>query len=405
LSRDVRITFGPPGTGKTTDLMNTINQEIEDGTDPRRIAFVSFTRKAANEAIERATERFNFSTHDLDNFRTLHSMAYRHLGLGRNDVMGKQHWNELGGVLGVEFSGYANVEEGLPTGSKKGDLMLQILSLARNRRITLKDQFLALNVDLDWNELQLFQGTLIAYKREKLLWDFTDMLERFHYECNPINVDVALIDEAQDLSKVQWMMAKHAFKNVKRVRISGDYDQCQPAGTMVRTNTGDVPIEKLRADHELLSYSRRDAAIFGKNRGFSFVRSIRFYTGLMYTLKVAGNTSRSTDNHLWLCKWTEEAKKSKYNVVYLMKRGDNFRIGWAQLHNPNGGFHLTSRATGEKADALWILKLVKTKKEASIWESILATNYSIPTMPFEPVNNAVYIDREAIDQIFKTRDV
>jgi len=224
--KDVRITYGPPGCGKTTDLMNVIDKEIEDGTLPEKIAFVSFTRKAAQEAIDRAMDRFNLNSGQLDNFRTLHSLAYYHLGLNNNDVMTRAHWREVGELLGVKFSGYANVEEGLPTGSDKGDLMLQILSLARNRRITLKQQFYEVAPDnIDWREMALFQGTLVAYKRDKCLWDFTDMLERFHYECEPINADVAIIDEAQDLSKLQWEMARHAFRNSKRIRISGDDEQ------------------------------------------------------------------------------------------------------------------------------------------------------------------------------------
>jgi superfamily I DNA/RNA helicase len=46
----IKIILGPPGTGKTENLLRIVDQEIKDGTAPDRIAFVSFTTKATNEA-------------------------------------------------------------------------------------------------------------------------------------------------------------------------------------------------------------------------------------------------------------------------------------------------------------------------------------------------------------------
>ncbi len=51
--------FGPPGTGKTTTLLNMVDDALEQGVVPQQIAFLAFTRKAANEAKERAAKRFN----------------------------------------------------------------------------------------------------------------------------------------------------------------------------------------------------------------------------------------------------------------------------------------------------------------------------------------------------------
>ena len=46
---DVNIILGPPGTGKTENLLRIVDQELKSGTPPDRIAFVSFTTKATNE--------------------------------------------------------------------------------------------------------------------------------------------------------------------------------------------------------------------------------------------------------------------------------------------------------------------------------------------------------------------
>ena len=63
--------FGPPGTGKTTKLLNMVDQALSNGVNPQDIAFLAFTRKAAAEAKERAAKRFDLDPDtDLFYFRT-----------------------------------------------------------------------------------------------------------------------------------------------------------------------------------------------------------------------------------------------------------------------------------------------------------------------------------------------
>ena len=57
----MRLILGGPGTGKTTRLLDIVAEEIEKGTSPERIAFVSFTRKATEEAQDRAIKKFNLT--------------------------------------------------------------------------------------------------------------------------------------------------------------------------------------------------------------------------------------------------------------------------------------------------------------------------------------------------------
>ena len=74
------IVLGPPGTGKTTTLLNKVDNYLKE-TDPDRIGYFAFTQKAAYEARDRAMKQFNYTEDDLPYFRTLHSLAFQKLGL------------------------------------------------------------------------------------------------------------------------------------------------------------------------------------------------------------------------------------------------------------------------------------------------------------------------------------
>jgi len=63
---EINIILGPPGTGKTENLLRIMDRELKEKTaDPGEIAFVTFTTRAANEASQRAQEKFNLTEDDL----------------------------------------------------------------------------------------------------------------------------------------------------------------------------------------------------------------------------------------------------------------------------------------------------------------------------------------------------
>jgi len=66
----MNIVLGPPGTGKTTKLLNLVEKYLSSGVAPDRIGYFAFTRRAATEAVERACLKFSFNKKQLPFFRT-----------------------------------------------------------------------------------------------------------------------------------------------------------------------------------------------------------------------------------------------------------------------------------------------------------------------------------------------
>ena len=83
--------------GKTTALLNIVETWLWLVVlNQRGFAYLAFTRKAANEAIERAMAKFNLDEDRFPYFRTLHSMAFKQLGIRRDEVMTDSHFKNLG---------------------------------------------------------------------------------------------------------------------------------------------------------------------------------------------------------------------------------------------------------------------------------------------------------------------
>jgi len=224
---ELSVILGPPGTGKTTALLSIMQQELEAGVHPQNIAFLAFTKKAASEATERACKRFSFAPSELPYYRTIHSLCFRRLGLRPDGVMSSKHYRELGDRLGLDLKGSRGLDDEL-YGMDAGDRMLFLEGLARvSDRPLARVYDDADEPDISYGQLDQLARALERYKVQRGLVDYTDMLQRFTAQAARTvpPLDALIVDEAQDLSALQWRAVDAVAQRARRVYIAGDDDQ------------------------------------------------------------------------------------------------------------------------------------------------------------------------------------
>ena len=159
------IVLGPPGTGKTTTLLNKVDDYLKH-TEPDKVGYFAFTQKAAYEARERAVKKFNLGEDDLPYFRTLHSLAFRRLGIKKENVMQRRHYMDLGKRIGfpVNYAVYEDDHSGIFTSDSE---YLRIINLAKLRNITPEQQYdlNEHNQELERDKLKIIAAELERYKK------------------------------------------------------------------------------------------------------------------------------------------------------------------------------------------------------------------------------------------------
>jgi len=223
----MRKILGPPGTGKTTRLLHYARTFLKLGTPIDKIGYFAFTKKAAGLAKERMLDQNKkLKEKDLKHFRTLHSLAFWKLGMKKSEVMQDEHYEDIGRSVGIEVTIYSNGEE--KTGFVDSDSeYFNIINAARIKEISPEEEYNTdmYSQDLDKNLLDILKDELDNYKESFHLKDFTDMIEKFIVSKLCPKYDVVFIDEAQDLSPIQWKMFDVLKKNSKHVILAGDDDQ------------------------------------------------------------------------------------------------------------------------------------------------------------------------------------
>jgi superfamily I DNA/RNA helicase len=213
---------GPPGTGKTFTLTKYLEKELKEyKTDPKKIAYISFSNAAANEAQRRITD-------NLFHIGTMHSLGSNALGINtQTQLLKGSKWNN--------FKNYSQVCKDLSFESRTNEFgyveytnpHMKIIEYARSRQIDIEEAAIQLDLHqtVEISLTELIASHLQTYKEHTGMVEYYDMIAQFIEKKVCPELDVVFLDEAQDLSPLQWKMFFYIESKCKRSYIAGDDDQ------------------------------------------------------------------------------------------------------------------------------------------------------------------------------------
>ncbi|WP_135305256.1 UvrD-helicase domain-containing protein [Haloarcula amylovorans] len=248
--------FGGPGSGKTTALLDRVEEILEDDdVDFRDVLVVSYTRAAAAEIRERLAERLDISPRSLrGNVCTMHAKAYELLNLSRGDVVGEDDKEEFCDQFGIDYED--EYEGSRRRSARSTTLGNKIIATSQWLQRTRRDVADWYDVPFKWDEEEVRLPPEIddnaqtgnkytptwptdddrvdvpnairgwrTYKGDNDVIGFADMLERVAQRSLLPNVDYLIIDEFQDITTLQYDVYEEWKPHMKRVLIAGDDDQ------------------------------------------------------------------------------------------------------------------------------------------------------------------------------------
>jgi DNA helicase-2/ATP-dependent DNA helicase PcrA len=376
-----------------------VEQALSRGIMPERILYTSFTRAAANEARQRAIEKFPYLNEDrFCFFRTLHSIGFRLLQLNHNSILDGHKLKEFAKTFNYQFSSdtldkdifqQEIIDMGLGT---EADVYLAFDEWRKNKLYFSLD-LMGLDFKQAYNEfirqhgeihsqfneqgLRAFIRRKEEYKQKKGLWEFSDILAKVIMDKIPLDVDVVIADEHQDASPLIHAVVNFWSMNAKEVYLLGDPDQCLPAGTKIATPNGEVNIENL---------SEGSAVVVSIGSGYSGVSKVsKIHRNISHKLfitlrtKTGKELTLTADHRLFVAvPFTYNRRpRMDYFYVYLMQ---NDAYGWRIGTTNIPGSRL--RIEGRPVPRMFLIRDYDSLEEARFYEALYSLKYGIPTQTF-----------------------
>ena len=214
--------IGNPGCGKTTYLFSLIEQAANK-YDPERIGAVSLTNAAVEELCNRVRKQAGIKS-VTKNIKTIHALLFRLLELKKDQVADKRvkEFNEAYPKWRMSLGSDADDNEPqdneygsgfTPDENSRRFIEIQIL----RHKLVSRDEWPPILDEMyhDWQTWMYHNGLI----------DFTGMLESgLEQELCP-EIDILLVDEAQDMSRLSMNILEMWGRNTISSVYAGDSDQ------------------------------------------------------------------------------------------------------------------------------------------------------------------------------------
>ena len=209
--------FGPPGTGKTRNLARQVQRALNRFKESS-VLVTSFSRAAAAELAGRDLPL------DRHQIGTLHSHCFHALGKPVIAEVHVEDWNRANPHLALTaVSRRKKLEGENSTGDEEarqndGDHLLQELNRCRGMMLEPESWPAAVRgFEARWNR----------YKVANRLLDFCDLIETALHDVDiaPQNPAVVVVDEAQDLNRMQATLIRKWGEHANYFILAGDDDQ------------------------------------------------------------------------------------------------------------------------------------------------------------------------------------
>jgi len=224
------------GSGKTRVIVHRVSYLIEKGVNPEAILLLTFTRKAANEMLDRVEMLLHDKKVGNVTGGTFHSFAsyilrrYASLiGLPSNfTIIDTSDGQDIIDLIRTELK-FNSKDKRFP----KKDRILDIISYSRNKQTTIKEiiekQYSGLKDYI--KDIELLYSGYTKYKQISQMLDFDDLMDVLNTSLknNPRFRDIlqntyqyVMVDEFQDTNTVQNEIVLQIAALHKRIMVVGD---------------------------------------------------------------------------------------------------------------------------------------------------------------------------------------